>query len=314
VTGIGDIVVTKVRALLKPNPMKEIRVEKAFVPVKSVTAACGIKIAAPELEKVAAGSPLRAVRDERRVAEVKKEIEQEVSEVKIDTQGDGVLIKADTLGSLEALIKTLQEAGVPIRKAEIGTITRQDITEMKTIKKPIIFTFNVKVGQEMEAAAKDNNIKVFSSDVIYRLLEGYEQWEKDSKKRKEEDMLSTVGRPGRVKILPGYVFRQSKPAIVGVEVMKGIIKSGRKLQKDGETIGEIKEIQSQGENVHEAKAGDKVALSIDGAVVGRNVDEGDELDIRLFESDLEVLAKLRHRLRGDELELLDEMEKAKGKR
>jgi translation initiation factor 5B len=313
VTGIGEITVTRVRALLKPNPMKEIRVEKAFIPVKCVTAACGIKIAAPDLEKVAAGSPLRAVRDERRVADVRKEIEQEVSEVKIDTHGDGVLIKADTLGSLEALIKTLREADVPIRKAEIGGITRQDITEMKTIPKPIIFVFNVKVGQEMEVAAKDNGVKIFSSDVIYRLLEGYEQWVKDTKKRKEEDMLSSVGRPGRVKILPGYVFRQSKPAIVGVEVMKGIIKSGKKLQKEGETIGEIKEIQSQGENVHEAKAGDKVALSIDGAVVGRNVQEGDELDIRLYESDMEVLAKLRHRLRGDELELLDEREKAKGK-
>jgi translation initiation factor 5B len=182
---------------------------------------------------------------------------------------------------------------------------------MKSIPKPIIFAFNVKVSPDMEAAAKDNGIKIFSSDIIYRLLEDYEQWDKDSKKRAEEGMLSSVSRPGRVRIIPGYVFRQSRPAIAGVEVMKGIIKAGNKLVKDGETVGEIKEIQSQGENVGEAKAGDKVALSIDGAVIGKNADEGDELDVRISEKDRQILQKLRHRLRGDELELLDEMTQKK---
>jgi translation initiation factor 5B len=308
VIGAKDMLVTKARALLKPNPMKELRVEKAFLPVKSVTAASGVKIAAPDLEKAIAGSPLRAVTDMQRVEGVKREIEQEISEVEIDTQGRGVMLKADTLGSLEALVKTLKGIEVPIRKAEIGEVTKQDVMEMKSIPGPIIFAFNVKMSAEVEGVAKDNKVRVFSSDVIYRLVEDYEQWEKDSKKRKEEAMLSSVSRPGRVRIMPGYVFRQSKPAIVGVEVMKGIIKSGNRLKKQGKLAGEIKEVQSQGENVSEAKAGDKVALSIDGAVVGRNIEEGDELDVKLTDHDKKVLEKLRHRLRGDEIELLDGMD------
>ncbi len=307
VIGSGEMVVTKVRALLKPNPMKEIRVEKAFLPVKKVTAASGVKIAAPDLEKVIAGSPLRAVPDDSGVGSVKREIEEEVSEVEIATDGSGVMLKADTLGSLEALVKTLGGIEVPIRKAEIGEVTKQDVMEMKSIPKPVIFAFNVKVPQDVGEIASDNRVKVFSSDIIYRLIEDYEKWEKDSKKRKEDDMLSGLSRPGRVRIMPGYVFRQSKPAIVGVEVMKGIIKSNSRLGKDGKAVGDVKEIQSQGENVSEAKAGDKVALSIDGAVVGKNIQEGDELDVRLMRSEIEKLGKLRHRLRGDELELLDEM-------
>lgn len=307
VIGVKDMHVTKIRALLKPNPMKEIRVEKMFKPVKTVTAASGIKIAAPELEKVTAGSPLRAVSERGRIEEAKKEIEEEVSEVEIDTENSGVLLKADTLGSLEALVKTLKDIEVPIRKAEIGEVTRQDVMEMKSIPKSIIFAFNVKVGTEIEAAARDHNVKIFKSDVIYRLLEEYEKWEKDSTKRKEDDMLNSVSRPGRIKIMTGYMFRQSKPAIVGVEVMKGIIKSDSRLKKDGKTIGDVKELQNQGENVSEAKAGEKVAVSIDGAIVGRNIAEGDELDVKLNDHDIEVLNKLRHRLRGDELELLDEM-------
>jgi translation initiation factor 5B len=308
VIGVRDMVVTRTRALLKPNPMKEIRVEKAFRPVKSVSAASGIKIAAPELEKVIAGSPLRAVSRQSRIDEVKKEIEEEVSEVEIDTENNGVLLRADTLGSLEALVKTLKEINVPIRKAAIGEVTKQDVMEMKPLPKPIIFAFNVRVPAEVKCAADDNRVMVFSSDVIYRLLEDYEKWEKDSTKRREDDLLSKVSRPGRIRIMPGYVFRQSKPAIVGVEVMKGVIKSDSRLVKEGKQIGDVKELQSEGETVSEAKAGERVAVSIDGAVVGRNIEEGDELDVKLTEHDTNVLRRLKHRLRGDELELLKERE------
>ncbi|MBN1897066.1 MAG: translation initiation factor IF-2 [Candidatus Aenigmarchaeota archaeon] len=308
VIGVRDMLVTKVRALLKPNPMKEIRVEKAFRPVKTVTAASGIKIAAPELEKVTAGSPLRAVSDESRIEAVKKDIEEEVSEVEIDTDNAGVLLRADTLGSLEALIKTLKEIDVPIRKADIGDVSKQDVMEIKSLPNPIIFAFNVKVSQEIDTIAGDNNVKIFSSDIIYRLLEDYEKWMKDTTKRKEDSLLSGISRPGRIRIMPGYVFRQCKPAIVGVEVIKGIIRSNSRLVKDGKDIGDVKELQAEGENVSEGKAGDRLAVSIDGGIVGKNIDEGDEIDIKLMNHELDILRKLRHRLRGDELELLKELE------
>ncbi len=307
VIGIKDMVVTKIRAMLKPNPMSELRVEKAFQPVKSVTAASGIKIAAPDLEHVIAGSPLRAVSAKGKVDGVMHEISEEVGEVEIATENKGVILRADTLGSLEALVKTLQGMEIPIRKAEIGEVNKQDVMEIKSLPSPMIFAFNVRLPPDTAKIAGDNNVKVFSSDVIYRLVEEYEQWEKDSTKRREDGMLGSVNRPGRFRIMPGYLFRQCKPAIVGVEMLKGVIKPGNRLQKEGKKVGEIKELQSQGENVSEAKAGDKVAVSIEGGFVGRNIEEGDELDVVLSETDLTTLRKLRHRLRGDELELLDEL-------
>ena len=308
VIGIKDIIITKTRAMLKPNPMCEMRVEKVFIPVKSVTAAAGVKIAAPDLEKVIAGSPLRAVRKKERIEEVIKDIEAEVSEVEIVTENSGVIIKADTLGSLEAMVKTLKEINVPIRKAEIGEVTKQDVMEIKSLPKPLIFAFNVKTHPEVMKTAGDNKVKIFTSNIIYRLIEDYGQWERDAAKRREDTMLNSVSRPGRLVIMPGYVFRQSKPAIVGVEVLKGIIRSGNRLVRFGKIIGEIKELQSQGENLSEAKAGEKMAVSIDGGTVGRNIDEGDVLDVALRPEEILVLRKLRHKLSGDELELLDELE------
>ncbi|HLD41447.1 MAG TPA: translation initiation factor IF-2, partial [archaeon] len=87
VIGGKEIIETKIKALLKPEPLKELRAEKKFQYVDSVVAASGIKISAPGLEKVVAGSPLRTVKNEKDVEKVKQEIVEEVEEVEIHTEG-----------------------------------------------------------------------------------------------------------------------------------------------------------------------------------------------------------------------------------
>ena len=130
----------------------------------------------------------------------------------------------------------------------------------------------------------------------------------DKKKRAEERLLETVTRPGRVRVLKGFVFRQCKPAVFGVEVMKGIIKPKTDLSNKGEPLGEVREIQSRGENVQQAEAGERVAISMMGVVFGKDVNEGDELEAVVSNKAFEVLKKLKSKLRGDELEILEEME------
>lgn len=308
VIGGENIATTKVRALLTPQPLKELRVEKDFKTIPSVHAAAGIKISAPGIERVIAGSPLRAVSNERDVERATEEVKSEMSEVEIETDNEGVVLKADTLGSLEALIKTLRESGLKIRKAQVGTVTKSDIAEIRTLEEPIIFAFGVKISPEMTKLARDCSVEVFNSDIIYRLVESYQKWDSERKLREEDEMLASVTRPAKVKVLPGYLFRQSKPAVFGVEVVKGIIVPGIKLSNKGEALGEVKEIQSRGDNVKSAEAGERVALSMMGVVFGKDVDEGDELDAIVSEKDIKVLRKLRSKLRGDELELLEEME------
>ena len=308
VIGGEEIALTKVRALLTPQPLKELRIEKDFKTIPSVQAAAGIKISAPGLEGIIAGSPLRAVSNERDVDQATAEVRSEMSEVEIEIDQEGVVLKADTLGSLEALLKTLREAGLKVRKARVGTVTKSDIAELRNLEEPMIFAFGVRIPPEIRKLAEDNSVKIFSSDVIYRLVEEYEKWEQDRRLREEEALLASVARPARVRVLPGYVFRQSKPAVFGVEVLKGIIRPGITLSSKGKDIGKIREIQSRGENIKEAEAGERVALSMSGVVVGKDVEEGDELDTVVTDKDRETLKKLKPKLRGDELELLEEMD------
>jgi len=307
VIGGKKTITTRVKALLEPAPLKELRMEKDFIKQDSVSAAAGVKIAAPDLENVIAGSPLRAVKNERDLESARREVEKEIAEVEIETDKEGMVLLADTLGSLEALIKTLKDTGLQIRKAKVGNITKSDVMEIKSLEEPMIFAFGLKPPQDILKIAKDNNIKVFHSDVIYRLIEDYQKWEQEKKKRKEEMLLEKTTRPAKIRVLPGCVFRQSKPAVFGIEVVKGTIKPGYTLKIKNKILGEIKEVQSEGENVPEAKIGDKVAISMPGVVVGKHVKENDILETKLNEEDIKNLEKIKSKLRADELELLEEV-------
>ncbi len=308
VIGGKKIITTKIKALLKPEPLKDIRAERKFLYLDSVIAASGIRISAPDLGEAVAGSPIRVVKAEKDLEKAQKEVEQEIENVEIETESDGVILKADTLGSLEAMIKIFQEAGIPIRKAEVGSVTKQDVFEIKTLKEPLIFAFNSQVQEEAKNAVMGSKVKIFSADVIYRLQEQYTEWKKGEKERREEEMLNSVTRPARLRVLPGCVFRQSRPAVFGVEITAGVLKPHFKLSRKGKKLGEIKEVQKSGSPVDEAVSGERVALSMDDVVVGKDVLEGDVLATLVTQNDLKILEKVRHKLRDDEKTLLEEIQ------
>ncbi|MFH1294338.1 MAG: translation initiation factor IF-2, partial [Candidatus Aenigmatarchaeota archaeon] len=300
------VIKTRVKALLEPKPLKELKDGKDFIQVNEVHAAAGIKIAAPCMENVVPGMPVRAIRNEKDISKAVAEVEQEKEEVEIETDNDGALLKADTLGSLEALIKTFK-GKIPVKRAKVGPVTKNDVMEMKTATKPMVFSFCLKTPEDVSVLAKDNNVRIFSSNVIYTLIEDHKKWEDEIKLRWKEELLKKTNHPGRIKVIRGYVFRQSKPAIFGAEVLLGTIRTGSRMVKNKKIIGEINEIQSQGENKSEAKMGDKIAISMPDVTIGKHVNENDTLDVFLSNSDRENLEKVRDKLRPDELELLDEL-------
>ncbi|RLG21928.1 translation initiation factor IF-2 [Candidatus Micrarchaeota archaeon] len=279
---IDDVVITKIRALLEPAPLEEIRdSSRKFKRVAMVVAAAGVKIAAPNLEKVVAGSPLRVVKEN--IDEIVDEIRKEISSVIVNEEGEGVIARADTLGSLEAMINLFSKEGIPISSANIGMLTKLDLTKAETMRQKnrylgVLFAFNVAVPREIEEEAKKQGIKIFCSDVIYKLIEDYKEWLKEEREKEKMERLKKYILPAKIKVLPGFIFRASKPAIVGIEVLEGTIRPQYPLMNaEGKEIGVIRAIQEKNQSISMAEKGDKVAVSIDGAVVGRNLYENDVL-------------------------------------
>ena len=297
--------VTTVKALLRPRSLAEMRVERQFAPVNEIIAAAGIKISAPDLEGVIPGSPIRIVTDQKDVESAVRELKKEVETVTFESHNDGVLVKADTLGALEAMIKILTNKGIAIRKARVGSVTRTDIMEQKGVAEPYnkaIFAFNVPLAQDTET-----DVKLFAGNVIYRLIEEYEEWTATRREELKLAKLDGVVRPGKIRLLPRTIFRASKPAIVGVEVVGGIIKPGYSLVKSGRIVGQILQIQHEGSNVTEAKRGDKVAVSIDGPTIGRQVEESDVLYTMQSKDNIKKLEELQALLTKDEMDVLAEI-------
>ncbi|RJS73050.1 MAG: translation initiation factor IF-2 [Candidatus Syntrophoarchaeum sp. WYZ-LMO15] len=316
VGSLGEPIVTRVRALLKPRPLQEIRIEERFRTVRSVTAAAGIKVAAPNLEGALAGLPLRVVPDDAELDDIIKEVAG-FSEIKIERDPIGVIIKADTLGSLEALAHELKREKIPIQIAEVGDISRRDVVNASTIKDPLlsaILGFNVEILPDALDEIAKGDVAVFTDTVIYSLLESYEEWAEEKKREIEEAKFGRIPRPGIVKILPDCVFRQSKPAVVGVKVLCGTIKPNVHLMReDGVRIGTVKGLQSSGENISSAESGMEFALAIEGPTVGRQIKVGDLLYVDIPENDAKLLeAELDSGiLRDDEIKAFDEFLKIK---
>jgi len=303
VGAIDKPIVTKVRALLRPQSAG------GFKRVKRVIAAAGVKIAAPGIENALAGSPVRVIPND--TDKVVADVESEMREITISTQDVGVVIKADTIGALEALTGELSRAEIPISKAGLGEVSRRDVIEAETVSDPlysVVLGFNVDVLSDAKEAAEKSDVSLFVNDVIYGLIEEYQLWFEKQKTLHGKKRYETIVRPGKIKILPGFVFRQSKPAIVGIQVLGGTLRNGVSfVREDGVRVGTLKGIQERGENVSEIREGKEVAVSIDGPTVGRQINEGDVLYVEVPEKHAKVMEQeLYDALGQSERLMLDE--------
>ncbi len=301
--------VTKVKALLKPKPLDEIRdPQDRFSSVKEVSAAAGVKVSASGLEGAVAGAPLRVAKGATDA--LLEEIEKE-SEAHVETQEEGILLKADAIGSLEGLAYECKEASIPIKFARVGPVSRRDIVDVVTVRDPLhqaILAFNVDLLPDAKAELQDHTeVKILQNDVIYRLIEDYSTWRDERKRQLEEARRKEIAYPAKLLFLPEYVFRASKPAIFGVRVLAGRIRAGQGLmRKDGKALGRIKSIRSGEQTLEQAIQGQEVAVAVDGITIGRQISGGDVLYVDLPEADARALRD-RPELTHDEREALDQI-------
>jgi translation initiation factor 5B len=303
-------IVTKIKALLKPKPLDEIRdPRERFDSVKSISAAAGVKISAQNLEGVLAGAVLHVASDSD-IDEIKDSIAAQ-SELDVQACEDGLTLKADAIGSLEAMIFELTKREIPIKKVEVGDVSRRDVVDTSCGFDPtrrVILGFNVKILPEAkdELEKESCDVTIFTDKVIYKLVEDYEKWYEKKQIELEKTRRGEIVFPGMFKILPDYIFRVSKPAVVGVRVLAGRLRVGQQiLREDGRVIGKIQSIQQEKKSLKEAIVGEEVAIAITAVTVGRQINPEDILYVDIPESHVKDLRS--QKLSFEETEVLDKV-------
>ena len=335
---------THIKGLKRPQGMAEMRdAGKRWVNFDAVEAACGVKIVAPKLEATIAGTTLHlantpeeietaeeAIREEWRaifnsmpvMCSSCKEIFARQAFQAHTTKGDcrgaeedrtGVVIKADTVGGLEALAFELHQRNIPVRQATVGPVNKKDILMAKSAADPlqkVILGFSTKANTSdvaQQLADDDAEVKFISGPIIYHIMDAFEEWQEETKAAIEEEQREALVYPGKVRYLKDHTFRAKGPAIVGMRVLGGRIHIGQRLMKlDGTPVGQVKSLRTRAsEDVKEAMQGDEVAVAIQGPTVGRHIDELDEFYVDVPERHVKRLKKVD--LSALEEEILDEI-------
>jgi translation initiation factor 5B len=310
---------TRIKALLLPKPLDEMRDPRdKFKQVNEVVAAAGLKITSPDLEGVLAGSPVYVYNNSHRnsneeLDRLKLLIESEVKNAIVsNTQTSGVVLKCDTIGSLEAIVDLLKKANVAIRMADIGNITRRDVVEAAAVKENdrylgVLLGFSVKVLEDAQKEAQDRGVKIFNEQIIYNLVRSYTDWVTYQREHEELILFNELPPICKFQFLKGFMFRRNDPAVFGAEIQVGRLRQKvHVINEEGRKVGTIHQIQESGKAIDEATAGMQVAVSVKEPTIGRQINEGD-----IFYTDLnsrqakQLLERFNHRLKDSEKEVLN---------
>ena len=305
----GEPIITKIRILEEIQPLSA-----KFKPKEIVQASTGLRMQLIEKTDILPGMPFVAFKKNKE--QIKKMFKKEISE-NIQTQKQGIIAKADSLGSLEALLVMLKENKIPVVKVGIGNINKTDVISAKANLdinelNAVIVGFNVEIEEDAKDVQK--NIKILTDEVIYKLIEDVTKFRIEKAKEIEKKRLMGLTTICKLKILHKYVFRNTKPAIFGVKIEAGKLISGLNIinEKD-EKVGKIKNIQSENKSVEEAKENMEVAISIPGTNFERQLKDKNTLYSDISESQFRTFKKNKDLLSQNEIKILQEIANLKRK-
>ncbi|KAL0121300.1 hypothetical protein PUN28_008754 [Cardiocondyla obscurior] len=273
IAGTDGPIVTQIRSLLMPQPLKELRVKNAYIEHREVKAAQGVKIAAKDLEKAIAGLNLQVAQKPDEVDVMKEEIAKELSSAlgNIRLAERGVYVQASTLGALEALLDFLKSSKIPYSGIRIGPVVKKDVMKASIMLEhdsqyATILAFDVKIERDAQELADSLGVKIFQADIIYHLFDKFTNYREELKQRKRDENKHIAVFPCKLKILPQYVFNSRDPIVIGVMVEAGIIKEGTPLcvpSKDFVDLGMVTSIEYNHKSVETARKGQEVCIKIE---------------------------------------------------
>ena len=307
----GNFSVYKIRTLEEILPLGI-----KFQPKEKVQAATGLRIQLAEKAEIIPGMPFTIYKNNKE--ELKSHFKKEVSDtISSSLANNGIIAKADSLGSLEALLVILKQENIPVVKVGIGEINKSDVSSAKANEKineidAVIVGFNVQADEEAKLLVQGSKIKIITEEVVYKLIENLVKFRDEKRKEIEKQKMLGLTSLFRLKILKQYVFRNTKPAIFGVKVEAGkLIPSSYLMDEKGEKIGRVKNIQLENKSVQEATEEMEVAISVPGLNVERQLKDSEFLYSNITSGQLKTLQKNKDLLTSKELQILQKVAEIK---
>ena len=317
----NNAVVTRVKAILLPKPLDEMRDPRdKFRHVSEVVSAAGVKITSPDLTGVMAGSPLFVLNQKEDEARLRAIVEAEIKNTFVNRDINGVTMKCDTIGSIEAISDLLVKQKVPIRISDIGHVTKRDVIEASAVREKdrylgVILAFNVRVLDDARREAQERQVMIFNEKIIYNLVRSYFDWTNYQKDHQDVIMFNEIPPVCKFQFLKNFVFRRNDPAVFGAEILVGKLRQKIPvINEEGKKIGAIHQIQQSGKTIEEATKGMQVAVSIRGPTIGRQINEGDVFYTDLHSKQAKLLnERFTQRLTEEEMEVLNHIVSMKRK-
>lgn len=317
----NNAVVTRVKAILLPKPLDEMRDPRdKFRHVSEVISAAGVKITSPDLTGVMAGSPLFVLNQKEDEARLRAIVEAEIKNTFVNKDINGVTMKCDTIGSIEAISDLLVKQKVPIRISDIGHVTKRDVIEASAVREKdrylgVILAFNVRVLDDARREAQERQVMIFNEKIIYNLVRSYFDWTTYQKDHQDVIMFNEIPPVCKFQFLKNFVFRRNDPAVFGAEILVGKLRQKIPvINEEGKKIGAIHQIQQSGKTIEEATKGMQVAVSIRGPTIGRQINEGDVFYTDLHSKQAKLLnERFTQRLTEEEMEVLNHIVSMKRK-
>ncbi|XP_051797901.1 eukaryotic translation initiation factor 5B [Acanthochromis polyacanthus] len=326
VPGVEGPIVTQIRGLLLPPPLKELRVKSQYEKHKEVSTSQGVKILGKDLEKTLAGLPLLVAHREDEIPvlrdELERELKQTLSSIKLEEKG--VYVQASTLGSLEALLEFLRTSKVPYAGINIGPVHKKDVMKASTmlehdLQYAVILAFDVKVERESQEMADSLGVRIFSAEIIYHLFDAFTKYREDYKKAKQDEFKHIAVFPAKLRVLPQFIFNSRDPIVMGVTVEAGIIKQGTPLcvpSKGFVDIGVVTGIEVNHKSVESAKKGQEICVKIEPIpgespkMYGRHFEATDIIVSKITRASIDALKNwFREEMQKSDWQLIMELKK-----
>ncbi|XP_056226657.1 eukaryotic translation initiation factor 5B [Seriola aureovittata] len=326
VPGVEGPIVTQIRGLLLPPPLKELRVKNQYEKHKEVSTAQGVKILGKDLEKTLAGLPLLVANRDDEIPvlrdELVRELKQTLNSIKLEEKG--VYVQASTLGSLEALLEFLRTSKVPYAGINIGPVHKKDVMKASTMLEhdpqyAVILAFDVKVERESQDMADSLGVRIFSAEIIYHLFDAFTKYREDYKKAKQDEFKHIAVFPVKLKVLPQFIFNSRDPIVMGVTIEAGVLRQGTPLcvpSKGFVDIGVVTSIEMNHKSVDSAKKGQEICVKIEPIpgespkMYGRHFEATDIIVSKITRASIDALKNwFRDEMQKSDWQLIMELKK-----